>query len=473
MTGRQFVRCRRLFTGLEDAVRGEQTIVVDRGLFTFVGPTAQAPQPDDKDTVVDAGSHFVMPGLVDVHTHLVFGNARSEEDVDFWATPEFRALRGMFFAQHVLAAGYTSIVVPGDAGNCSIAVRDAINAGLFDGPRIAASSNVIANRHSLNDWFPEHVGTADYMTGRLCTTRDAQMEEVRRQAKAGVDFVKIALDGTHFRSDGTHIAAFAADEVTAMVAEVHRLGKKVATHAYGKEAVLQAARAGVDVVFHAFFADDECAEALLKAGSAVAPTLTFLRNNIEFSEPYEPTYGSGYHAMQKRVVEIACRNLRRLRDAGVPFMTGSDSGFAVTPYGEWHAREIGILVEWLGFTPAQALCAATSVGARLMPLGRPGTPEAAKVGAIEVGRRADFLFVAGDPLADVNVLLDAEAIAAVHLGGRRMSVERRPYDRNKVTDLGSLKWTELHTRERVASRSNPSAPGMARRIGPGALDTLS
>ena len=177
--------------------------------------------------------------------------------------------------------------------------------------------------------------------------------------------------------------------------------------------------------------------------------------------------------MQKRVVEIACRNLRRLRDAGVPFMTGSDSGFAVTPYGEWHAREIGILVEWLGFTPAQALCAATSVGARLMPLGRPGTPEAAKVGAIEVGRRADFLFVAGDPLADVNVLLDAEAVAAVHLGGRRMSVERRPYDRNKVTDLGSLKWTELHTRERVASRSNPSAPGMARRIGPGALDTLS
>ena len=448
---RQFIRCQRLFTGLDDELRREQTLVVEQGCFSFVGSTAQAPRPGADDTVIDAGTHFVMPGLVDVHTHLVFGNARSEEDVDFWATPEFRALRGMFFAQHVLAAGYTSIVVPGDAGNCSIAVRDAINAGLFDGPRIAASSNVIANRHSLNDWFPEHVGTPDYMTGRLCTTRDAQLEEVRRQAKAGADIVKIALDGTHFREDGTHIAAFTQDEVSAMVAEVHRLGRRVATHAYGKEAVMQAARAGVDVVFHAFFADDECAEALLKAGSAVAPTLTFLRNNIEFSEPYEPTYGSGYVAMQQRIVEIACRNLRRLREAGVPFMTGSDSGFAVTPYGEWHAREIGILVDWLGFTPAQALRAATSVGAGLMPRGRPGTPAAAKVGAIEVGRRADFLFVAGDPLADVNVLLDADAIAAVHLGGRRMSVERRPYDRNKVTDLSSLKWTELHTRERVAA----------------------
>ncbi len=459
MRARRFIRCRRLFTGLEDTLRREQTLVVEQGCFSFVGPTAQAPRPGPGDTTVDADDHFVMPGLVDVHTHLVFGNARSEEDVDFWATPEFRALRGLFFAQHVLAAGYTSIVVPGDAGNCSIAVRDAINAGLFDGPRIAASSNVIANRHSLNDWFPEHVGTPDYMTGRLCTTRDAQLQEVRRQCKAGADFVKMALDGTHFREDGTHIAAFTQEEVSAMVAEVHRLGRRVATHAYGKEAVLQAARAGVDVVFHAFFADDECADALLNAGSAVAPTLTFLSNNIEFSEPYEPTFSSGYHAMQQRLVELACRNLKRLRAAGVPFMTGSDSGFAVTPYGEWHAREIGIFVEWLGFTPAQALRAATSVSAQLMPRGRPGTPAAAPVGAIEVGRRADFLFVAGDPLADVNVLLDADAIAAVHLSGRRMSVERRPNDRNKVTDLSSLKWTELHTRERVAaSKKRDPAP---------------
>jgi imidazolonepropionase-like amidohydrolase len=459
MTLRTFIRCRRLFTGLDDSPQTDHTLVIEQGLFTHVGPTAAAPAAGPGDTVIEAGERFVMPGLVDVHTHLIFGNARSEEDIDFWVTPEFRALRAMFFAQHVLAAGYTSIVVPGDGGNCSIAVRDSIQAGLFDGPRIAASSHVISNRHSLSDWFPEHVGTPDYVTGRLCTTPEAQIEEVRRQAKAGADFIKIALDGTHFRDDGTHIAAFAQPEVSAMVAEAHRLGKRVATHAYGKEAVLQAARAGVDVVFHAFFADDECAEALLAGGCAVAPTLTFLRNNIEFSRDHEPSTTSGYRAMQQRIVEIGCRNLRRLREAGVPIMTGSDSGFAVTPYGEWHAREIEILVDWLGFTPAQALRAATSVSGRLMPRGRPGTPGAAPVGAIAAGHRADFLFVDGDPLHDVRVLLAPQAIAAVHVGGRRIDIERRPYDRYKVTDLSSLKWTDLYTRERVASLSaRPASP---------------
>ena len=203
--------------------------MIERGQFSHVGPRASAPTPTADDTAVDAGTQVVMPGLVDGHTHRVFGNARSEEDVDLWVTPEFRALCSLLFAQHVLAAGYTSVVVPGDAGNSSIAVRDAIRAGLFDGPRIAASSNVIANRHSLNDWFPAHVGTPDCFTGRLCATHDAQIAEVRRQAKAGANPVMIAMDGTHLREDGSPVAAFTQEETTAMVAEAHRLGLKVAT----------------------------------------------------------------------------------------------------------------------------------------------------------------------------------------------------------------------------------------------------
>jgi imidazolonepropionase-like amidohydrolase len=437
------VRCSKLFTGLDDQAREDQVLVAENGVIAYVGPASAAPAPGENDAVVDARGNFVMPGLVDVHTHLIFGNAQSEEDIDLHVSPEFRALRGLFFVQHVLAAGYTSIVCPGDAGSASISVRDAVNAGMFSGPRIAASSNVIANRQSLNDWFPTWVGTPEYFSGRLCTTREECIAEIRRQAKAGVDLVKIAMDGTHFREDGTHIAAFTQEETTAMVAEIHRLGKKVATHAYGREAVLYAARAGVDAIFHAFYLDDECIEAILKSGSRIAPTLTFLRNTIDFAQSYERATTSGYAAGMQRSFDAACRNLPRARAAGVPFMTGSDSGFAVTPYGEWHARELEIFVEYLGFKPGEALRSATSVSAHMMPRGQ-------SLGALEVGRRADFIVVDGSPLENIRILQDRARIKAVFLNGERTVTEVRGYDPNKVSNFNTVKWNDLYTQSRVA-----------------------
>lgn len=448
---RTFIRCKTLFTGLENEARREQTLIVENGLFTWVGGIADAPAYAPGDALVDAGDDFVMPGLIDVHTHLVFGNAKSEEDIDLHVSPEFRALRGLFFTQHVMAAGYTSVVVPGDAGQCSIAVRNAINAGMFPGPRIAASSNVIANRQSLNDWFPSWVGTPEYFSGRLCATREEQIAEIRRQAKDGVDVIKIAMDGTHRRDNGEIIAAFTEEETKVMVDEIHRLGKKVAVHAYGAEAVLYAAKAGVDVIFHAFFLDDACIEAMLASGSHLAPTLTMLANNVEFAELYEASTKSGYAAMQRRVIDVGCRNLRRAREAGVPFMTGSDSGFAITPYGEWHARELEIFVDWLGFTPAEALRAATSVAARMLPAVQ-------RAGSIEVGRPADFLFIDGSPLQNVAILQERERIRAVFQGGRRMQTQVPGYDPNRVSDFNTVKWSELHTRQRAVELGKRPAP---------------
>ncbi len=448
---RTFIRCKTLFTGLENEARREQTLIVENGLFTWVGGTADAPACAPGDALVDSGDDFVMPGLIDVHTHLVFGNAKSEEDIDLHVSPEFRALRGLFFTQHVMAAGYTSVVVPGDAGQCSIAVRNAINAGMFPGPRIAASSNVIANRQSLNDWFPSWVGTPEYFSGRLCATREEQIAEIRRQAKDGVDVIKIAMDGTHRRDNGEIIAAFTEEETKVMVDEIHRLGKKVAVHAYGAEAVLYAAKAGVDVIFHAFFLDDACIEAMLASGSHLAPTLTMLANNVEFAELYEASTKSGYAAMQRRVIDVGCRNLRRAREAGVPFMTGSDSGFAITPYGEWHARELEIFVDWLGFTPAEALRATTSVAARMLPA-------AQRAGSIEVGRPADFLFIDGSPLQNVAILQERERIRAVFQGGRRMQTQVPGYDPNRVSDFNTVKWSELHTRQRAVELGKRPAP---------------
>jgi imidazolonepropionase-like amidohydrolase len=438
------VRCGTLFGASDQKARSDQSLVFDaRGVLDFVGPTQQAPKPTPAEQVLDYSKHFVMPGLIDIHVHLAYGNAKSEEDIDLYSPLEFRALRGLFFAQKLLAAGYTALCSPGDAGQVSLSIRNAVNAGLFDGPRITAAGPYITARQSLTDWYPSWIGAPSTSIGRLVASRDEAIEEIRVQAKNGVDCVKIALDGIQRRPDGSLIAAFTEEETATMVREIQRLGRKAVVHAIGREAVLYAARAGVDLIFHAFDLDDECIEAVLKSGSTIAPTLTFQRNTMEFTQPHEPAALKGRVDHVQRQYKRACRNLAKAHKAGVPMMAGTDTGFAVTPYGEWHARELEIFVNDLGFTPAEALLAATRTNARFLA-------DSERVGSLEPGRCADFIAIDGSPLEDISLLLDKSRIHAVHLGGKRMALPARDYDPREVTDAALANWTDVYTQVRVA-----------------------
>ncbi|MGH7100496.1 MAG: amidohydrolase family protein [Stellaceae bacterium] len=157
-----FVRCGHLFTGQEDEARAGAMLVFDaEGVIAYAGPAKGAPRRAADDALLDYSGSFVMPGLIDVHTHLAYGNAKSEEDIDLYSPLEFRALRGLFFAQKMAAAGFTALCSPGDAGRISLAIRDAIRAGLFDGPRIMAAGPYITTHQGLTDWYPTWIGVPE------------------------------------------------------------------------------------------------------------------------------------------------------------------------------------------------------------------------------------------------------------------------------------------------------------------------
>ena len=439
-----FVRCGQLFTGAEDeAIRDGMLVFDGSGKVAYAGEEAGAPKRGRGDRLIDHAKHFVMPGLIDVHTHLAYGNAKSEEDIDLYSPMEFRTLRGMFFAQKCAAAGYTAICSPGDAGQISLSIRNAIRAGLFDGPRVVAAGPYITTHQGLTDWYPTWIGAPTTSIGRLVTNLNEAIEEVRWQVKNGVDCIKLALDGIQRRPDGELIAAFTQEETDAIVRETHRMGKKAISHSVGREATLYAARAGVDLIFHGFDLDDECIAAMLETGSALCPTLTHPRNVIDFTQPHEPAAQKGRIEATEKRYRIGTANLKKAVSAGVPFLTGTDTGFAVTPYGEWHAKELELFVNDLGFTPAAALRAATEVNGRFMT-------EAGDIGVLAESRAADFIVWDGSPLADIRLLQDKRRLKAVYIGGQEYRMTDRPYDPRQVTDFALTNWTDLYTQARVA-----------------------
>jgi imidazolonepropionase-like amidohydrolase len=439
-----FVRCGSLFTGREDEALAEAALVFDdEGGIVYAGPEAGAPRRARADTLIDHSGSFVMPGLIDVHTHLAYGNAKSEEDIDLYSPMEFRALRGMFFAQKVAASGYTAICSPGDAGQISLSIRNAINAGLFDGPRVMAAGPYLTTHQGLTDWYPTWIGVPETSIGKLVTNSNEAVEEVRRQVKNGVDCIKLALDGIQRRPDGELTAAFTQEETEIIVRESHRLGRKAIAHAVGREATLYAARAGVDLIFHGFDLDDECIAAMLESGSALCPTLTHPRNMVDFTQPHDPAYLKGRVGQTEKRYRLGVARLRKAVAAGIPFMTGTDSGFAITPYGEWHAKELELFVDDLGFSPAAALRAATETNAGFMTGGD-------QLGALEAGRAADFIVLDGSPLADIRVLQDKRRLRAVYLAGKELRIADRPYDPRQVTDFALSNWADLYTQARVA-----------------------
>jgi len=442
---KQFIKCGKLFTGnnMTASGAGDQYLVLEGTSITHVGTLPQGLQPAPGDTVTDYSRFFVAPGLIDIHVHLSYGNAKTEEDIDLYASVEYRALRGMQAAQKVLMAGYTSIADPATTGNVTPAIRDAVEAGLFVGPRITSSGRQITGRQGLSDWYPRWIGVPSTSIGVLVRNAAEGIEEIRCQIKDGVDFIKIAMDGDAMNPATGLSSGFTQEETTAMITEAHRLGRKVIVHARGAEAIRYSAKAGADIIFHASWMDDEGLEWVVKNRCYLCPTLSLVVNDIDFTQVNDGCYPD-FPDAHKRELESACKVLPKAKAAGVPFLVGSDAGFAVTPYGEWHARELEHLVRYLGFSPEEALRCTTKGNAEAGLL-----RDSARTGTLQAGRHADFVVVDGDPLQDIAILQDKSRLKAVYLGGEKVALSLNPNVKRLRSEFSYQMWSEVYTQQKV------------------------
>lgn len=340
--------------------------------------------------VIDLGDATILPGFIDAHTHLTI-NATGGGYESLGISVPRQALTGAKNARLTLLAGFTTVRNVGAAGYSDIALRDAINDGDIVGPRMQASGPPlgITGGHCDNNMLPFEFhysaeGTADGV--------EAVMHKVRETVKYGADVIKYCASGGVFsKGDNPLLEQYSPAEMQALVAEAHRLGRKVATHAHSALSIKDAVRAGVDSIEHGIFLDEEGIQLLKDHGTYLVPT-TY---PLFWFEEHETQMNLPPWVREKTAIIIpaAKKNVSNAFRTGVKVALGTDAG--VYPHGE-NGGEFWSMVE-LGLTPTQALQAGTINAADLL-----GWSD--RLGSITKGKFADVVAVTGNPLTDVRLL---------------------------------------------------------------------
>lgn len=379
-------------------VLADQMLVIDGGKIVSIGGAGEARVPADA-TRIELPNATILPGLIDAHTHLTMDPTFGYEELAISVPRE--ALTGAKNARVTLLAGFTTVRNVGASGYTDVALRDAINAGDIPGPRMLVSGPPlgITGGHCDNNLLPfEYHAVGDGVADGIAEVQ----HKVRQNIKYGSDLIKIcATGGVLSKGDDPQAAQYTLEEMKAIVADAHRLGRKVAAHAHGAQGILWASQAGVDSIEHGSYIDDTGIAEMKKNGTYLVPTLYLGDWFLENAERnHVPEF---YLAKAKAVMPIARQNIAHAFASGVKVAFGTDA--AVYPHG-LNAHEFAVMVK-LGLTPLQAIQAATLNAADL--LGWSG-----KVGTLQPGAWADVIAVDGDPVKDVTAL---EHVKFVMKGG--------------------------------------------------------
>lgn len=363
-------------------------IVIRANKIESVSYGTTVPVPGAK--LIDLGDATLLPGFIDVHTHLTMNPGGGGYESLGVSTPR-AALIGAKNARFTLLAGFTTVRNVGAEGYADVALRDAINDGDVIGPRMQASGPPlgITGGHCDNSLLPFEF---HYSADGVADGPEAIMHRVREVIKYGADVVKFCASGGVFsKGDNPLLEQYSPEEMAVLIAEAHRLGRKVATHAHSAVAIKDAVRAGVDSIEHGIFLDQEGIALMKEHGTFLVPT----SYPLFWFEKHESQMNLPPWVIEKAAIIIpaAKKNMANAFRNGVRVALGTDAG--VYPHG-LNGGEFWSMVT-LGLAPAQALQAGTSNAAELM-----GWSD--RIGAIRPGLFADMVAVKGDPLADIRVL---------------------------------------------------------------------
>lgn len=369
----------RMLTPGEVLVRGERIVEV--------GSTVTHPADAE---IIDLGDRTLLPGLIDAHVHLFLHPGAEDLQTVEESVPQ-RTLTAVLAARDDLMAGFTAERDMGTegAGSADTAVRNAIDAGLFPGPRLRVSGNaidILGGHEDANHFNPaQHVlSNATY-----ANNADEIVAAMRQQYKEGADFTKIYETGPDRWHDGKFSTPnqYSEAELAAAVREAARVGKRVGVHATGEPGTLYAAQAGVASIDHADQLSEETMRIMREKGIFAVPTFTIQ----EFFGQHAPTRAQA--ELERQLLMFHAQEFKKQLAAGVPMAMGSDVG--PFPHGT-QGREFVLMVQY-GMTPLAAIQAGTVNAAKLLDW-------EGQIGALKPGFLADVVAVPGDPLHDIAAL---------------------------------------------------------------------